>query len=151
MIQVAADELGVGVERFTVQHGDTNMLPWSSMTAGSRSGALTGTAVLLSARKVKEKMARIAAHALHVPDARKMVFQDGKVYAENLPGKSLKFEEVADTAYDAESRSRPGWSPPSSSTRPTPLRTTPSRSGPTSPWSRSTGRRGGEAREVLRG
>jgi carbon-monoxide dehydrogenase large subunit len=102
MIQVAADELGVGIDRFTVQHGDTNMLPWSSMTAGSRSGALTGTAVLYSARKVKEKMALIAAHALQVPPSRKMVFQGGKVFAEGQPGKSLRFEEVASLAYDPE-------------------------------------------------
>lgn len=102
MIQVAADELGVGVDRFTVQHGDTDMLPWSSMTAGSRSGALTGTAVLLSARKLKEKMARIAAHSLELSDGRKMVFQGGMIYAENSQSKSLKFEEVASLAYDAE-------------------------------------------------
>jgi carbon-monoxide dehydrogenase large subunit len=103
MIAVAADELGVDVGRFTVQHGDTNMLPWSTVTAGSRSGALTGTAVLLSARKLKEKMARIAAHALQVSDPRKMVFQDGKIFVENNPGKSMTFEEVADLAYDPES------------------------------------------------
>jgi len=103
MIQVAADELGVPVESFTVQHGDTDMLPWSSMTAGSRSGALTGTAVLLSARKLREKMARIAAHNLELSDARKMVFQDGRIFAENNPGKSLKFAEVAKLAYDPES------------------------------------------------
>jgi carbon-monoxide dehydrogenase large subunit len=100
MIQVAADELGVGVERFRVQHGDTDMLPWSSVTAGSRSGALTGTAVLLSARKIKEKMGQIAAHTLGVSDPSSMVFQDGKVCVENNPGRSMKFEEVAKLAYD---------------------------------------------------
>ena len=102
MTQVAADELGVGVERFTVQHGDTNMLPWSSDTSGSRSGALTGTAVLLSARKIREKMGRIAARALEVPDPGRMVFRDGLIYAEGSPDKSLKFEEVARMAYNPE-------------------------------------------------
>jgi aerobic carbon-monoxide dehydrogenase large subunit len=102
MIQVAADELGVDIGRFTVQSGDTNMLPWSTVTAGSRSGALTGTAVLLSARKIREKMARIAAHSLRVSDPRKMVFEGGKIYLESNPSKSMTFEEVADLAYDPE-------------------------------------------------
>ncbi|MGA2665390.1 MAG: xanthine dehydrogenase family protein molybdopterin-binding subunit [Nitrososphaerales archaeon] len=102
MIQVAADELGVGVGRFAVRHGDTDMLPWSSMTAGSRSGALTGTATLLSARKVRDKMARIAAHALGTTVDRRMVFRDGRIYPEGDGSRSLSFEEVADMAYDAE-------------------------------------------------
>jgi carbon-monoxide dehydrogenase large subunit len=102
MIQVAADELGVDVGRFTVQQGDTNMLPWSSDTSGSRSGALTGTAVLLSARKLKEKMARIAAHNLDLPETTRMVFQDERIFAENRPSKSLTFDEVAKIAYDPE-------------------------------------------------
>jgi aerobic carbon-monoxide dehydrogenase large subunit len=102
MIQLAADELGLDQERFDVRSGDTNMLPWSSMTAGSRSGALTGAATLLCARKIKDKMGKIAANALNVSAASKMVFEDGKIFAEDDPGKSLPFEDVADMSYDAE-------------------------------------------------
>ncbi len=47
-------------------------------------------------------MARIAAHSLELSDGRKMVFQGGMIYAENSQSKSLKFEEVASLAYDAE-------------------------------------------------
>jgi len=103
MIQLSADELGLDPAKFTVRSGDTNMLPWSSMTAGSRSGALTGAAILISSRKVREKMAKIAANALNVSTATKMVFSEGKIFPEGNVSKALKFEDVADMAYDAES------------------------------------------------
>jgi carbon-monoxide dehydrogenase large subunit len=72
------------------------------MTAGSRSGALTGAATLISARKVREKMTKIAAHALNVPATSKLVFEDGKIYPEGNVGRALAFKDVADMAYDAE-------------------------------------------------
>jgi carbon-monoxide dehydrogenase large subunit len=99
MIQLAADELGVYPARFSVRHGDTNMLPWSSVTAGSRSAALTGSATLLSARKVREKMSKIAANKLGLAVTTPMVFADEKIYPEGSPSTSLKFEEVAEIAY----------------------------------------------------
>ncbi|MDA4112769.1 MAG: xanthine dehydrogenase family protein molybdopterin-binding subunit [Thaumarchaeota archaeon] len=103
MSQVAADELGVGVDRITVQHGDTNMLPWSSITAGSRSGALLGSAVLLSARKIKEKMSILAKHMLQTGDATEVVFHAGMIFMENNPGKSMRFDEVASAAFRPKS------------------------------------------------
>lgn len=102
MVQIVADELGIGIDRMFVRHGDTDMLPYSTVTAGSRSGALTGSAVLISARKVKEKMRRIAAHHLKLPADAKMVFQNGKIYQEGDPSRSLTFDQVAALAYDPE-------------------------------------------------
>ena len=98
--QVVADELGVGMETITVRHGDTSMLPWGSFTAGSRT-ALSASAALLSARKVKEKMGRVAAKMLNV-DGAKMEFKGGKVYAQNSPSKAMSFVDVASTSYDGE-------------------------------------------------
>ena len=102
MIQLAADELGLDPKRFSVRHGDTDMLPWSTMTAGSRSAALTGAAVLISSRKIKEKMSKVAAHALNTSTSTKMVFADGKIYPEGNPGRALTFEKVAELAYNPE-------------------------------------------------
>ncbi len=101
MAQIVGDELGIAIDRFTVRHGDTEMLPWSTVTAGSRSGPLTGAATLVCAKKVREKMRRIAAHTLKIPSDSEMVFQDGKIYQEGNQGRSLTFEEVAATAYDS--------------------------------------------------
>jgi carbon-monoxide dehydrogenase large subunit len=110
MAQIVADELGVPTDIITVQHGDTNMLPWSSVTAGSRSGPLSGSAVLMSARKIKNKMARIAAMKLEVDDPSSLVFEDGKIHGNRDRDKSLDFSYVADRAYNAE-KIPPGMEP----------------------------------------
>ncbi|MDA4115964.1 MAG: xanthine dehydrogenase family protein molybdopterin-binding subunit [Thaumarchaeota archaeon] len=98
--QVVADELGVAMDDITVRDGDTSVLPWSSLTAGSRSAALSGSAALLCARKIREKMSAIAARKLGARSAAKMVFNKGTVYREDQPSKKLKFSEVAALAYD---------------------------------------------------
>ncbi len=102
MAQIVADELGIGIDRIFVRHGDTDVLPYSTITAGSRSGPLTGSAVLISARKVREKMRRIAAHHLKLAADTKMVFQNGSIYQEGETTRSLTFDQVAELAYDPE-------------------------------------------------
>jgi aerobic carbon-monoxide dehydrogenase large subunit len=108
--QVVADELGVPMEDITVRDGDTTVLPWSSLTAGSRSAALSGSAALLCARKIREKMSGIAAKSLGARSAAKMVFSKGYVYREEQPSKRLKFSEVAALAYDV-GELPPGFEP----------------------------------------
>jgi aerobic carbon-monoxide dehydrogenase large subunit len=95
-----ADELGVPMGDVSVRDGDTSALPWSSLTAGSRSAALSGSAALLCARKIREKMSSIAAHNLGARSAAKLVFSKGQIYREDQPSKKLKFSEVAAFAYD---------------------------------------------------
>lgn len=97
--QLVADELGIPMEDIAVYYGDTSLLPWSTVTAGSRSLPVGGSALLLAARKIKQKMARIAAHKLGVEDAR-MVFRDGKIFVEGDPSRSISFKEVAALAYN---------------------------------------------------
>ena len=109
LAQIVADELGVDLSKITVVHGDTSMLPWSSVTAGSRSAPLTGSAVLISARKVRDKMNKIAAHKLGLNDA-KLVFEGGKIFRKGDGDKGLTFEKVADLAYDGE-KIPPGMEP----------------------------------------
>ncbi len=99
--QLVADELGVEYDKISFVSGDTSMLPWSSVTAGSRSAPLAGTAAMISARKIRDKMSKIAAHKLGQQGA-KMVFANGKIYPAGNPTKGLSFAKVADTAYDAE-------------------------------------------------
>ncbi len=107
--QLVADELGVEHDKINFVSGDTSMLPWSSVTAGSRSAPLTGTAAMMSARKVREKMSKIAAHMLGQQGA-KMVFAGGKIHPSSDPSKALSFAKVADTAYSAD-KLPPGMEP----------------------------------------
>jgi len=100
--QVVADELGVPMDDVTVRDGDTSFLPWSSLTAGSRSAALSGSAALLCARKIREKMSAVAAKSLGAKSPAKMLFNKGYVYRDEQPSKKMKFSEVAALAYDPD-------------------------------------------------
>jgi aerobic carbon-monoxide dehydrogenase large subunit len=65
--QVAAQELGVPVDRVTVTTGDTRRFKYGVGTFASRAAVMSGNAVALAARKVRAKALRIAGQALGVP------------------------------------------------------------------------------------
>jgi carbon-monoxide dehydrogenase large subunit len=77
--QIAADELGVGVNDVTVIHGDTAIVQYGIGTFGSRGLAVGGTAVYLAIQKLKDKAAKLAAHLLQ---CEKASFIDGKFCAD---------------------------------------------------------------------
>jgi len=100
--QIVADKLGLKVEDIYVTYGDTAQLPWGTFTAGSRSGALGGAAVLMCAEKIRDKMARIAAKSLGVPPE-DIGFQEGYVFSisqRSDPKMKLTFHKVASYAYE---------------------------------------------------
>ncbi len=100
--QIVADKLGIPMDQVVVVYGDTMLLPWGTFTAGSRSAALGGSAVLMSVEKIKSKMAKIASAALEVPEE-DLVFRDGEIISQSRqsddPKKKISFAKVASTAY----------------------------------------------------
>jgi carbon-monoxide dehydrogenase large subunit len=58
--QVAADALGVPVERVEVRDGDTDALPFGQGTWGSRSAVMGGGAVIRAARQIRARMLEMA-------------------------------------------------------------------------------------------
>ncbi len=62
--QIAAQELGVPVERVTVTTGDTRRFSYGVGTFASRAAVMSGNAVAAAAVKVRQKALRIAAGAL---------------------------------------------------------------------------------------
>lgn len=67
--QLAADELGVPMTAITVVHSDTDLVERGWGTAASRSAALGGTAVRLSAEQVAGRLRQLAADRLEAdPD-----------------------------------------------------------------------------------
>jgi len=74
--QIAADELGVGINDVTVIHGDTGVVQYGIGTFGSRATAVGGTAVFIAIEKLKEKAAKIAAHMMQC-DASRVSFEAG--------------------------------------------------------------------------
>ena len=99
--QMGADVLGIDPSQVQVVHGDTSIVPYGIGTFGSRATAVGGTAVYKSLQKVKEKLARIAAHVVG-SDPERMVFADGKISAKESPKKSLAFGQAVSAAYVAK-------------------------------------------------
>ncbi|MCC6224243.1 MAG: xanthine dehydrogenase family protein molybdopterin-binding subunit [Thermoleophilia bacterium] len=60
MAQIAAEELGLPLERVRVPGADTRFTPYDRSTGASRSTTLAGLAVQRAARDVREQLARIA-------------------------------------------------------------------------------------------
>jgi carbon-monoxide dehydrogenase large subunit len=99
--QMGADILGIDPSQVQVVHGDTSIVPYGIGTFGSRATAVGGTAVYKSLQKVKEKMARIAAHIVE-SDPERMVFAYGKISAKESAKKSIGFGQAVSAAYVAK-------------------------------------------------
>jgi carbon-monoxide dehydrogenase large subunit len=96
--QIVAEVLGVAVEDVEVVHGDTSQVAFGMGTYGSRSGAVGGTAVYMSARKVRKKARRIAAHLLEA--AEEDIEVDGaRYFVRGSPDRAKLFPELALAAY----------------------------------------------------
>lgn len=100
--QIVADELGVGLEDVEIVHGDTSAIPFGMGTYGSRSAAVGGSALVMSARKVRDKMKKIAAHQLEAA-AEDIVYDraEGKLYVKGSPDKAMGFGDISLAAYTA--------------------------------------------------
>lgn len=96
--QIVADGLGVPLEDIRVVHGDTDTVGYGMGSMGSRSLTVGGSAVLLAVQRVKEKAARIAAHALEAK-AEDMVFEGGRIHVRGFADRAMGFQEVAALAH----------------------------------------------------
>ncbi len=76
--QIVADELGVPLEDVEVVSGDTRKMPYAVGTFASRAAVMSGSAVQLAAKAVKDKALRIAAEALEA-DVDDLEIVDGLV------------------------------------------------------------------------
>ncbi|HEV8441430.1 MAG TPA: molybdopterin cofactor-binding domain-containing protein [Methylomirabilota bacterium] len=96
--QLVADELQIPIEQVEVVHGDTGAIPFGMGTYGSRSASVGGTALHMSANKIKEKGKKIAAHLLEA-SVGDIEYTGGQFHVRGAPGKAVPFGAVALTAY----------------------------------------------------
>jgi carbon-monoxide dehydrogenase large subunit len=113
--QIVADEFGITPDDIVVIHGDTARIPYGIGTFGSRGTAVGGTAMLLAARDLKEKLKKIAAHLLSTtPDA--IEVGPGKFFVKTDSGRFLNYIDVVSAAYMARNLP-PGLEPGLDATR----------------------------------
>ncbi|HUJ64677.1 MAG TPA: xanthine dehydrogenase family protein molybdopterin-binding subunit [Acidimicrobiales bacterium] len=111
LAQVAADEMGVPVDHVRVVYGDTQVTPLTLIgTGGSRAATWASGAVLLTTRKVKEKVLAIAADMLEIsPDD--LEINDSVIAARGVPQRSIPLADIAMRAVSAP-RTLPAGSDP---------------------------------------
>lgn len=99
LAQIAAERLGVPIEKVRVALGDTKIAPYSaSGSIASRSMTVGGGAVTRASIALSDKMRRIAAHQMEAdPDDVELV--EGVFRVKGVPGTGTGFDDVAAKAW----------------------------------------------------
>jgi carbon-monoxide dehydrogenase large subunit len=96
--QIVSEELGIPPEDVQVRHGDTDKSPYGLGTYGSRSTPVSGGAVAVVTRKVRDKARRIAATMLETrPED--LGWEKGRWFVKGDPEKGALIEDIARYAY----------------------------------------------------
>ena len=99
--QIVAEELGIPPEDVEVRHGDTDRSPYGLGTYGSRSTPVSGGAVAIVSRKVRDRARQIAATMLEArPED--LAWEKGRWYVKGDPEQGAIIEEIAERAYSGE-------------------------------------------------
>ncbi|MCU1363841.1 MAG: Carbon-monoxide dehydrogenase (acceptor) [Acidimicrobiaceae bacterium] len=95
LAQVVADEMGVSMDQVQVVYGDTRLTPFSIVgTGGSRAATWATGAVLVNARKVKEKVLAIAGAQLEV-SPEDLEISEGIITPKGVPSKAISLAQIA--------------------------------------------------------
>ena len=96
--QIIADELGIAPEAVAVRSGDTALMPYGGGTWASRGTPIGGSATLLAARALGEKIRRAAATLLEAhPDDLRLA--NGCVSVSGAPDRGLTLADLARTVH----------------------------------------------------
>jgi carbon-monoxide dehydrogenase large subunit len=99
--QIVSEELGIPPEDVQVRHGDTDKSPYGLGTYGSRSTPVSGAAVAVVSRKVRDKARLIAATMLETrPED--LAWEKGRWYVKGDPEQGALIEDIALRAYSGE-------------------------------------------------
>jgi len=101
--QIVSGVLGVEMDKVTVVHSDTKLVPRGEGTMGSRSLQVGGSAVHQASTTVREKARRVAAHLLEASPDDVSLSDDGRFAIAGAPERSVGWPEVAMAASDPSS------------------------------------------------
>ncbi|MBX5442361.1 MAG: carbon-monoxide dehydrogenase large subunit [Solirubrobacteraceae bacterium] len=96
--QIVAEELGIPPEDVEVVHGDTDQTPFGLGTYGSRSTPVSGAAVAMVSRKVRDKARLIASAALEVAPE-DLAWERGRWFVKGDPEQGRTIQELALAAH----------------------------------------------------
>jgi carbon-monoxide dehydrogenase large subunit len=98
LAQIIADELGVALDAITVLSGDTAVVPYGGGTWASRGMPIGGSATLLAARALADKIRRVAATLLEAHEA-DIELADGRACVRGAPDRGLSLSDLARTVH----------------------------------------------------
>jgi aerobic carbon-monoxide dehydrogenase large subunit len=94
LAQLAADELGLTLDRVRVVHGDTQLTPFNMVgTGGSRAATLASGAVVGAAVAVRDRVLAVAAELMEIAPA-DLELVDGHVVARGAPEVRRSLAEI---------------------------------------------------------
>src|SRR4051812_34167597 len=96
--QIVAEETGIPPEDIEVVHGDTDQTPFGLGTYGSRSTPVSGAAVAVTARKIRDK-ARIVAAAMLEGSQDDLGGGKGRWFVKGDPERGATMPEIAMAAH----------------------------------------------------
>src|SRR5437016_4747363 len=91
---IAAEELSLAAEAVNVTHDSTDSMPYSGLSAGSKTTYTVGSAVLAAARDARSQLFTIAAEMLEA-SAEDMELRDGRVVVKGVPEKYVTLQQIA--------------------------------------------------------
>ncbi len=101
MAQICADSLDMPIESIHVFHGDTDYMPRSVGTFGSRGTVMAGNAIFLACNSLKDRILDVAAGYLDT-ETSNLEYRRGAVYRTGQPGEEAALD-LADVIRLAES------------------------------------------------
>ncbi|MCB0292586.1 MAG: molybdopterin-dependent oxidoreductase, partial [Calditrichaeota bacterium] len=108
--QVVAEQLGVEVSDIRVITGDTREFHWGTGTFASRGAVVAGNACHAAAKAVREKILKLAARLLKVPEA-DLVLEGGRVQVKGKPDQAIQLGDLARQANPLRGAVTPGTEP----------------------------------------
>jgi len=91
--QIVAEELGLGFERVSCVHGDTDVVPWDIGAFASHTTYMGGRAAQMAAAKVKAQLLERAAALMEAP-ADQLEVRDNHVFVRGQPQRRMSVKEV---------------------------------------------------------
>ncbi len=95
--QIAAEELGIPLERIKVITGDTSVTPSDQGAYSQASTLISGGAVKAAAADAKDQLLEVAAQMLEAKKE-ELVARDGRIFVKGEPERSIDIAKVARTA-----------------------------------------------------
>lgn len=93
LAQIVAEELSISFDEVHVVQPDTDVTPYDTITAGSRSTYHMGNAVKLAAENVKAQLFEAVAQKLEI-DAGDLTLENGRVFVKGFPDKGMSIREA---------------------------------------------------------